>query len=163
MVLLFHAKPGEDSAYANYKHARALMCANNPSDAARIISEFTSAVDIGLADQTTSCNEWSKIVVYKSLIQQAVFLLDSNKKEGIADENRQENITKASFSLLKLKLNIHSLSKRIKCLYHLAESELLTQKKEVDGANKAAREAQTIAAECGFAHLLHSAMLKSNF
>ena len=83
-----------------------------------------------------------------------MFLLNSNKNiPGITDKIRQENITKVSSSLAKM--NVPSLSNRIKCLYYLAESELHTQKEEVDCANKAAIDAQTLATEYGFACLLH--------
>ena len=156
MVLLFNTEPGEDSAHANYNHACALLAKGNPSDAAQIMRGFTFAVDIGLVDQAASCcsNKWSQIVADKSLIQQVMLLLDSNKNvAGITDRTRQENITKASSSLSKM--NVPSLSNRNKCLYYLAESELHTQREEVDCANKAASDARTLANEYGFACLLH--------
>ena len=158
MVLLFNAEPGEDSAYANYNHASACMLKSNSSDAAQIMREFTFALDIGLVDQAASCssNRWSQIVTSKSLIRQAMLLLNSNK--NIPDKSLQENITKASSSLSKL--NVSSLSNRIKCLYYLAVSELHEQREEVDGAIKAATQAQTIATKCGFASLLHSTNAK---
>ena len=158
MALLFNAEPGEDSANANYNHACALAGKNNPSTAAQIMREFTFAVDIGLADQAASCtlNKWSQIMGYKSLIRQAMFLLDSNN--NVPDKIRQENITKAG--LLLSKLNVHSLCNRIKCLYYLAESELHTQKEEVDCAIKAASDARTLATKYGFALLLRSANTK---
>ena len=163
MALFFNAEPGEDSANANYNHACALAAKNNPSTATQIMHEFTFAVDIGLhvADQATSCslNKWSQIVAYKSLIRQAMFLLDSNNNvPGITDKIRQENITKAR--LLLSKLNFHSLSNRIKCLYYLAESEIHKQKEEVDCAIKSANQAWTLATKCGFACLLLSANAK---
>ena len=161
MVLLFNAEPGQDSAKANYDHACALAAKRNPSDAAQIMREFTFAMDIGLADQATSCssNKWSQIVAYKSLIRQAMLLLDSNNNvPGITDKIRQENITKAG--LLLSKLNVHSLSNRMKCLYYLAESEIHTQKEEVKCAIKTATQAWTLATKCGFACLLLSANTK---
>ena len=156
MALLFNAEPGEDSAHANYNHACALVAKCNPSDAAQIMDEFAFAVDVGLHTQAAPCssNKWSRIVADKSLIQQAMLLLDSNKNvSGITDKSRQENIAKASSSLSEL--NLHSLSNRIKWLYYLAESELHTQKEEADCANKAAIDARTLATECSFVCLLH--------
>ena len=156
MALLFNTERGEDSAHANYNHACALVAKGNPSDAAQIMYEFTFAVNVELVDQAASCrsNKWSQMVTSKSLIRQAMFLLNSNKNiPGITDKIRQENITEASSSLAKM--NVPSLSNRIKCLYYLAESELHTQKEEVDCANKAAIDAQTLATEYGFACLLH--------
>ena len=83
-----------------------------------------------------------------------MLLLDSNKNvPGITNTTQQENITKASSSLSKL--DVHSLSNRIKCLYYLAESELPAQKEEADCANKAAIDAQTLATEYGFGCLFH--------
>ena len=137
------------------------MHKSNSSDAAQIMCEFTFAVDIGLVDQAASCrsNKWSQIVASKSLIRQAMLLLNSNKNiPGKTDKTLQENITKASSSLAKM--NVPSLSNRIKCLYHLTESELHEQKEELDGAIKAATQAQTIATKCGFTSLLHSANVK---
>ena len=147
--------------YANYNHACALAANSNSSDAAQIMCEFTFAVDIGLVDQAASCrsNKWSQIVASKSLIRQTMLLLNSNKNiPGKTDKTLQENITKASSSLAKM--NVPSLSNRIRCLYYLTESELHEQKEEVDGAIKAATQAQTIATKCGFASLLHSANVK---
>ena len=166
MELLFNAEPGEYSSYANYNHACTLKCMlkSNPSNAAQIMREFTFAVDVSLVDQATSCciNEWSKIVAEKSLIHQAMLLLDSNENiPGITDRTRQENIAKASSSLSKL--DVPSLSNRIRCLYNLAVCELHTQKKEVDCANKAASDARRLANKCGFAHLFHSANSKLIF
>ena len=161
MVLLFNAEPGEDSAYANYNHACALADKSSPSNAAQIMDEFAFAVDVGLADQAAFCraNRWSEIVADKSLIRQAMLLLDSNKNfPGITDKSRHENITKASFSLSKL--NVSSLSKRIKCLYYLAVSELHAQRQGVESAIKIATKAQKLAAKCGFGRLLHSANVK---
>ena len=163
MVLLFNAEPGEDSAKANYDHACALAAKNNPSDVAQIMREFTFAVDIGVTDQATSCslNKWSQIVACKSMIRQAMLLLDSNKNvPAITDKNRQENITKAG--LLLSKMNVSSLStyNRIKCLYYLVESELHAQREEVVCAIKTATQAQTLATKCGFACLLLSANTK---
>ena len=160
-VLLFNAEQGQDSANANYNHACALVAKSCWSDAPRVMSEFNFAVDVGLHDQSASCSsyKWPQIVVDKSLIQQAMFLLDSNKNVPcITDKTRQKNITTASSSLSKM--DVPSLSNRIKCLYYLAESELHTQRKEVDCAIKAASDARTLATECGFAHLLHSANAK---
>ena len=158
MVLLFNAEPGEDSAYANYNHACALAAKSNPSAAAQIMCEFTFAVDVGLNDQTTSCcsNKWSQIVANQSLIRQAMLLLDSNK--NVTDKTRQDNITKASSSLTKV--DITSLSNRIKCLYHLAESELHAHREEVDSAIKLANEALRLATTCGFDRQRHSANAK---
>ena len=156
MALLFNAEPGEDSAHANYNHACALVAKGKPSDAAQIMSEFNFAVDVGLVDQAASCcsNKWSQIVADKSLIQKAMLLLDLNKNvPGMTDTTRQENIRKARSTLSKL--NVPSLSNRNKCLYYLAESELHTQREEVDCAIKAARDAQTLATKCDFTCLLH--------
>ena len=161
MVLLFNAEPGEDSAYANYNHACALADKSGPSDAAQIMDEFAFAVDVGLADQAAFCrtNRWSEIVANKSLIRQAMLLLDSNKNvPGTTDKIRHKNITKASSSLSKL--NVHSLSNRIKCLYYLADSELHAQRQGVESAIKIATKAQKLAAKCGFGRLLHSANAK---
>ena len=162
MVLLFNAEPGEDSAYANYNHACALLTdKSSPSDAAQIMDELAFAVDVGLADQAAFCraNMWSEIVANKSLIRQAMLLLDSNKNvPGTTNKTRHENIAKASFSLSKL--NVHSLSKRIKCLYYLAVSELYVQRQDVESAIKIATKAQKLAAKCEFGRLLHSANVK---
>ena len=163
MALLFNKEPGEDSAHANYNHACALVAKGNPSDAAQIRIELDFAVAIGRDNQAAPCssNKWSQIVADKSLIQQAILLLDSNKNvPGITDKSRQENITNASSSLSQL--NVHSLSNRIKCLYYLTESELHTQKEEVGSANKAAIDAQTLATKCGFACLLHLVNAKAS-
>ena len=162
MALLFNTEPGEDSAHANYNHACALVAKGNPSDAAQIRIELDFAVAVGRDNQVApSSNKWSKILVDKSLIQQAIFLLNSNKNvSGITDKSRQENITNASSSLSQL--NVHSLSNRIKCLYYLTESELHTQKEEVGSANKAAIDAQTLATKCGFACLLHLVNAKAS-
>ena len=134
------------------------MLKSNSSDAAQIMREFTFAVDIGLVDQAASCssNRWSQVVTSKSLIRQAMLLLNSNK--NIPDKTLQENTTKASSFLSKL--NVSSLSDRIKCLYYLAESELCEQRDKVDGAIEAATQAQTIATKCGFASFLHSTNAK---
>ena len=161
MALLFNAQPGEDSAYANYNHALALVAKSNPSDAAQVMSEFTFAVDIGLNDQTTSgrSNKWSQIVANQSLIRQAMLLLDLNKNvHGTTDKTRQDNVVKASSSLQKV--DIASLTKRIKCLYYLAESELHAHGEKIDSAIKLANEALTLATTCGFDRQRHSASAK---
>ena len=161
MVLLFNAAPGEDSAYANYNHACALAANSNPSDAVQIMDEFTYAMDTGLADQAAFCgaNTWSEVVANKSMIRQAMLLLDSNKNvPGTTDKTRKENITKASSSLSTI--NVLSLSDRMKCLYYLAESELNAQRQDVESAIKIATKAQKLAAKCEFGRLLHSANVK---
>ena len=75
------AESGQDNANVNYSHACVLAAKSCWSDAPQMRCKFFFAVDIGLDDQAASCrsNKWSQIVGDKSLIQQVIIFLDSNK------------------------------------------------------------------------------------
>ena len=98
-----------------------------------------------------------QIVASKSLIRQAMLLLNSNK--NIPGKTDKKISQKQALLSQRWMFHLWVTESSVYTIY-LTESELHEQKEELDGAIKAATQAQTIATKCGFASLLHSANVK---